>query len=239
MVAITKFFFQCRYEIRWLPNHHIRISQLRIFPIIRRFRLVNTTHNVRWKISILLLSDLTVMPNDMAIICGMRIYWSNRLIEQGWIEWGGMILCSLAGCLLHCLENLMPNSFNKPHRPRYALSMTVLRRVIAVTTDKNKGTILASHCLRCPVHFRGASLRKSVRFFDIESYSRCIDIHSNKISLGLCSLGYITGISSDLFEAFACRIAAKAMVDNFLLNASYIHRFEKPMFTKIMSIGER
>ena len=140
----------------------------------------------------------------------------------------------------------MPNSFNKPHRPRYALSMTVPRRVIAVTIDKNKGTILASHCLRCPVHFRGASsLRKSVRSFDIESYSRCIDVHSNKISHGLCSLGYITGISSDLFEAFASRgkrrgkSDASPEVDNFLLNAPHIHRFEKPTFTKIVSVGER
>lgn len=140
------------------------------------------------------------------------ITWNVSLLIEpvnwtSWIEWGGMILCSQAGCLLHYLRNLMPNAFNKPRRPRYALSMTVLRCVIAVTTDKNKGIIPPLVIATPPLCTSAMRLRKSVHSFDVESDPRCIDVYSNKISLGLRSLGYITGISSDLFEAFACRAA--------------------------------
>lgn len=65
------------------------------------------------------------------------------------------------------------------------ISMTVLKRVIAARPDKNKATIPASHWPSPSlVHFR--KLRpyaRAVRPFNGESYPRCIDVRSNKISL--------------------------------------------------------
>lgn len=137
-------------------------------------------------------------------------------------------MCSLAGCLLRYLRNLMPNAFNKPRRPRYALSMTVLRCVIAVTTDKNKGIIPPLVIATPPLCTSAMRLRKSAHSFDIESDPRCIDVYSNKISLGLRSLGYtspgyLPTFSRHSLAAPRCKSDASPEVDNFLLNASHIH----------------
>lgn len=132
-----------------------------------------------------------------------------------------MILCP--GMLATSPWNVAPNAHNKPHRPRYALSMTALKRVIAaarltkieersrpVTTDR-------------PMHFRSASLRKSVyvpAVFD----PRCIDVgRSNKISLVYM---FARLHHQDIFRSFpgirSPRYDAKASpeVDRFLLIAS-------------------
>jgi len=148
-----------------------------------------------------------------------------------------MILCSLAGCLLHCSGNLMPNAFNKPRRPRYALSMTVLRRVIAVTTDKNKETIPASHC--CAALCTSA-MRPYARAF-VPSASNPIDDVSTSIAIkyrsvyvrSVTSPGYLSTFSRHSLAAPRCKSDASPEVDNFLLNGSYTW-FEKLVFTKIV-----
>jgi len=94
---------------------------------------------------------------------------------------GGRILRSLR-MLAGLLGNVMPNACNQPRRPRYALSMTALKRVIAARATKMKERSRPVIGQRRPVHFRGASLRaERIRY--IESYPRCIDVPGNKISL--------------------------------------------------------
>lgn len=138
-----------------------------------------------------------------------------------------MILCSLAGCLLHCSRNLMPNAFNKPRRPRYALSMTVLRRVIAVTTDKNKGTIPASHrcaalCISAVRPYARAFVPSTQNPIRDVSTSTAIKYRSVYVR-SVTSPGYLPTFSRHSLAAPRCKSDASSEVDNFLLNAPRTH----------------
>jgi len=82
--------------------------------------------------------------------------------------------------------------------------MTALKRVIAARATKMKERSQPVIGQRRPVHFRGASLRKSV--FDIESYPRCIDVRGNKISLV-----YARALTSSADPSGSSRRDARAM----------------------------
>lgn len=134
-----------------------------------------------------------------------------------------MILCP--GMLATSPRNVAPNAHNKPHRSRYALSMTALKRVIAAARltkiDERSRPVTTDR----PMHFRSALRIPYARAYVPAAFDpRCIDVgRSNKISLVYM---FARLHHRDIFRSFpgirSPRYDAKASpeVDRFLLIAS-------------------
>jgi len=124
-----------------------------------------------------------------------------------------------------------PNVCNKLHRPRYALSMTVLKRVIAVRLTKGENESRPSHCYTILVHFHGTFLRQSVYSFDIESNLRCIDIRNSKISFVYALLVTSSIYLPIFFNLFTTPRCIK--MHNFLHKYILTLASEKSVLTKV------